>query len=252
MYPRHFGLERSLFKGGIARGEEVFLGPRQQLITANLKIALTTRDSIVTLTGNLGVGKTTIAAQALRMNATRLALAWVGNAPLNRDELLELLLAEFEFTPFGMRRIERLHTWRQYLTELSVTDTRICILVENAQVAGLEVLQALQSLTAADPNGCPGANLVLMGQSGLHQLLETPDLAQLKQRTRSRQRLDPLNPEEVKEYLRHRTAAAGGEFETIFAPEAAAAFHRYSGGVPRVINNLCETVLTLAATGTGI
>jgi len=247
MYKQHFGLQRSLFEGGIAREEDVFLGPRQQLVIANLKMALTTPDSIVTITGALGVGKTTLASTALRMTTTRLALAWVGGTPLNSDELLELLLAEFEFTPYGMGRVERLRTWRQFMTELSVTDTRLCILVENAQDMAPDILGALESFTTADPNGCPGANVVLMGNSDLHQILETPALAQLKQRIRSRQRLDPLSLEDVEAYLRRRVTAAGGDYEAIFAPGTAAVLHCYSAGIPRVIGNICETTLALAA-----
>jgi len=247
MYEQHFGLERALFEGGIAREDVVFLGPRQQLVIANIKIALTTRDSAATLVGPVGVGKTTLASRALRMATTRLALAWVGSAPLNSDELLELLLAEFDFTPYSMGRVERLRTWRQFMSELSVTDTRICILVENAQALGVEALRTLESLTAADPNGCPGANLVIMGQAGLYEFFENPALSQLKQRIRSRQRLDPLNVAEVEAYLRCRTTAAGGEFEQLFATGVAAALHCYSAGVPRVIDNVCETALALAA-----
>ena len=248
MYTEHFGLEKPVFDGGIAQHDDLFLGPRQQRVAANLKIGLTTRDSIVTLTGTLGVGKTTIASRALRMTATRLAQTWVGSTPLERDELLELLLAGFEFTPYDMGRVQRLHTWRQFMSELSVTDTRICILVENALVLGPEGLQALEALTAADPNGCPGANLVLMGPASLHELLEAPGLAPLKQRIRSRQRLEPLTPQEVEQYLRHLTTFAGGDYDTMFAPTAAAMVHCFSAGVPRVINNICETALIVAAT----
>lgn len=249
MYKEHFGLQRALFEGGIAQEESVFLGPRQQLVIANLKIALTTRDSIATLAGPVGVGKTTLASQALRMATTRLALAWIGGAPLTADEMLETLLAEFDFTPYAMGRVERMHTWRQFITELNATDTRVCILVENAQALGAEALQALGPLTAADPNGCPGANLVIMGETGLYEFFENPVLAQLSQRIRSRQRVDPLSVAEVEAYLKCRTAAAGGEFEKLFAPGAGPALHCYTAGIPRVINNVCETALALAAAG---
>lgn len=248
MYTQHFGLNKAVFDGGIAQGDDLFLGPQQQHVAANLKIGLTTRDSIVTLTGCLGVGKTTIASEALRITATRLAQTWVGNTPLAPDEMLEWLLAGFEFTPYDMGRVQRLHTWRQFMGELSVTDTRICILVENAVALGVESLQALEAFTASDPNDCPGANLVLMGPADLHELLETPELASLKQRIRSNQRLEPLTPQEVEQYLRHRIAVVGGDYDRIFAPATAAMIHCFSAGVPRVINSVCETALTVAAT----
>ncbi len=248
MYTQHFGLEKPVFDGGIAQHDDLFLGPRHQRVAANLKIGLTTRDSVVTLTGALGVGKTTIAAQALRITATRLAQTWVGNTPLAPNEMLELLLAGFELAPYDMGPVQRLHTWRQFVGEMSATDTRVCILVENALVLGAEGLQTLEALTAADPNDCPGANLILMGAEGLHELLEEPRLATLKQRIRSHQRLDPMTTKEVEQYLRHRVAYAGGDYDAIFAPATAEMLHCFSGGIPRVINNVCETALTVAAT----
>ena len=247
MYKEHFGLQRALFQGGIARDEDMFIGPRQQVVIANLKIALSTRDSVVTIMGYAGIGKTALVSRVLRMTATRLALAWVGSAPLNPDELLEHLLAEFDLEPYGKGRVERLQAWRQFMSELSVTDTRLCILVEDAEALGVESLRALESLTAADPNGCPGANVVLMGQAGLQQLLQTPILARLRQRIRSRQIVPQLTAQEVEAYLRHRTKAAGGEFEAMFAADTPAAIHSYSAGVPRVIDNISDSALSLAA-----
>ncbi len=250
MYTEHFGLDKGVFDGGIAQSDDLFLGARQQRVAANLKIGLTTRDAVVLLTGPLGVGKTTIASEALRITTTRRAQTWVGSSPLAPDEMLELLLAGFELAPFDMGRVQRIHTWRQFMGEMSVTDTPICVLVENALALGVEGLQALEALTAADPNDCPGANLVLMGPSDLNELLERPQLAALKQRVRSRQRLEPMTPEEVEQYLRHRLAAAGGDYDTICAPGTAAMVQCFSAGIPRVINNVCETALTVAATGT--
>lgn len=248
MYTEHFGLDKAVFDGGIAQNDDLFLGPRQQRVAANLKIGLTTRDAVVTLTGPLGAGKTTVASEALRITTTRLAQTWIGNTPLAPDEMLEMLLAGFELAPFDMGRVQRIHTWRQFMGEMSVTDTPICILVENALTLGPKGLQALEALTAADPNDCPGANLVLMGTEDLAKLLEDPSLAPLKQRIRSRQKLEAMNAEEVEQYLKHRIAYAGGDYDTIFAPGTAEMVTCFSAGIPRVINNVCETALTVAAT----
>jgi hypothetical protein len=129
---------------------------------------------------------------------------------------------------------------------MSATDTRICILVEDALELGPEGLKALEALTAAQPNDCPGANLILMGPT-LSALLEEPGLARLRQRIRSRQRLEPMTSEEVEQYLKYRVTVAGGDYDTIFAPGTAAMVHRFSAGIPRVIDNVCETALVVAA-----
>jgi type II secretory pathway predicted ATPase ExeA len=247
MYQAHFGLEKGLFDNGIAQDGGVFIGERQRLAIANCKIALTTFDSALVLTGPAGVGKTTLAASALRDSSTRLALGWLNGTPANASELLELLLAEFGFNVTRTGRVERLQMWRQFLNEASATDSRVFVIAERAEDLAPEILRALESLTTADPNGCRGANLVLLGQAALHEHLKSPALESLRQRVRLRQRLEPLSADEVRAYLEHHVSRAGGSFAKIFAADAITALHRHSRGIPRVINNLCETALTLAA-----
>lgn len=245
MYTEHFGLQKELFEDVIAQDSDVFLGARQRLVAANLTIALTRRDSVAILHGPPGVGKTTIASQSLRNMATRLALGWIGSVPLSAHELLEQLLTEFGFSPYRNSRTERLQIWRQFLSEMSITDTRVCVLVENAQEFDPEVLRALESLTARDPNGCPGANIVLTSSAPLRELLNSPLLAALKQRTRMQAVLTPFTVEETRDYLEHKIKVAGGT--NLFGEGAIETLHQYSQGVPRVINNLCESALTVAA-----
>jgi type II secretory pathway predicted ATPase ExeA len=249
MYQAHFGLQKGLFDGGIAHEDAVFVGPRQQVIVANFKVALTTFDSVIVLTGAAGGGKTTLTAAALRATSTRLALGWLSSAPTNGPELVELLLAEFGLNAHRVGRVERLQMWRQFLNEMSTTDSRVFVIAERADEMEVEALRTLEGVTAADPNGCLGANLILLGQPDLNDRLRLPALASLNQRVRLRQHLPPFSVEELEAYLRHRVALAGGNFDKVFEPGTAGALHQYSGGFPRVVNNLCETALTLAATG---
>ena len=246
MYQEHFGLQRHLFEEGIAQGVDVFLGAAQKLAVTNLGVALTLRDSVAVLTGPAGVGKTTLAAHTLRSLTTRLALGWVGTVPATGHELLEMLLTEFGFTPYKNSRVERLQMWRQYLNEMRATDTRVCVLVESAENLQPEVLASLESLSAADPNGGPGANVVLTSRAGL-ALLDEPALAALKQRTRLRWSFGPLTRAELRDYLVHCITAAGGKTLKLFTDEAIDALHQYTGGIIRTANNLCATALTLAA-----
>ena len=149
MYTQHFGLEKAVFDGGIAQHDDLFFGTNLQRAAANLKIGLTTRDAVVILTGPLGIGKTTLAAHTLSITSTRLAQSWLGHTSLTPDETLETILADFDLAPYGMGRVQRLQTWRQFVSEMSITDTRICILVENAGGLGVEGLKALEAITAA-------------------------------------------------------------------------------------------------------
>jgi type II secretory pathway predicted ATPase ExeA len=247
MYQDHFGLQRHLFEEGIAQGGDVFLGAPQMLAVTNLGVALTLRDSVAMLVGPSGVGKTTLAAHTLRALTTRLALGWIGTAPATGHELLEMLLTEFGFSPYKNSRVERLQIWRQYLNEMRATDTRVCVLVESAENLQLDVLAALESLTAADPNGCPGANVVLTSRTALTDRLAEPALAALKQRTRLRWNLEPLTRVDLRDYLSHCVTSAGGKTAKLFTDDAIDALHQYSAGIIRTANNLCATALTLAA-----
>jgi type II secretory pathway predicted ATPase ExeA len=248
MYQQHFGFRRALFERPIAGEGDVFLGARLRAIAENIEIATTTRDSVLVLYGAAGLGKTTLAAHVLRSVSTRLAMGWLAAEPQTTHDLLELLLGEFGFDARGLSRAERLHGWREYLRELGATNTRAFIGVENAQELRTPVLQALESLTRADPNGGPGANVVLMGTSALvRRLDEDTALAHLMQRVRLRQRFAPFDAAETEAYVVHEVMAAGGDYDKVFAAGAAGAVHRYSRGVPRLINNLCETALQVAA-----
>lgn len=247
MYHAHFGLERSLFGEGIATDAAVFRTARHDRLIAHFKLALAAPNSVVVLRGHAGVGKTTLTSHALRMTTTRLALAWLGGAATNPSELLELLLVELGVNTLRTTRVERVQLWRQFQGEMRATDSRLFIVVERTEDLSHEVLHALDQLTAPDASGNPGANLVLLGNEGLDAHLGVPLLDSLRQRIRYRAVLEPFTEAELQDYLRHQTACAGGNYDRIFAPGAVAALFRYSRGVARLANNLCESTLDVAA-----
>src|SRR6187402_2532828 len=247
MYHAHFGLERGLFGEGIAAEAAVFRAAKHERLVAHFKLGLASPSSGIVLHGPAGVGKTTLTSTALRAISTRLALAWVGGMASNSAELLELLLVELGINTLRTTRIERLQLWRQFQGEMRATDSRLIVVVERTEDVTPEVLHALDQLTAPDAVGNPGANLVLLGHSGIHEHLAAPVLDSLRQRIRFRAEPEPLTEAELQEYLRHQAAAAGGQYDRIFAAGAVAALHRYSQGVARLVNTLCESALDIAA-----
>ncbi|HUQ52259.1 MAG TPA: hypothetical protein VM692_08550, partial [Gammaproteobacteria bacterium] len=247
MYHAHFGLEKGLFGDGIAADTAVFRSPKHDQIIAHFKLALGGPSACLVLRGPAGVGKTTLTAATLRASSTRLALAWLNGTPTNATELLELTLVELGINTIGTTRIERLQLWRQFQAEMRATDSRLFIVVERTEDLSVEVLHALDQLTAPDAMGNPGANVVLLGHATIDEHLAAPLLESLRQRIRVRTDLTPFTEAELQDYVRHQVACAGGRFEQIFAPGAVAALYRHSDGVTRLANTLCETALDLAA-----
>jgi type II secretory pathway predicted ATPase ExeA len=247
MYHAHFGLERGLFGDGIATETAVFRTPKHDRLIAHCKLALASPTSAIVLHGPAGVGKTTLTSAALRASSTRLALAWVGGMASNAAELLELILLELGINTQRTTRIERLQLWRQFQAETRATDSRLTIVAERTEDISAEVLHALDQLTAPDAAGNSGANLVLLGHAGIDEHLAAPLLDSLRQRIRLRAELEPFTEAELQDYLRHQVACAGGNYDRIFAPGTVAALHRYTRGVARLVNTLCESALDIAA-----
>jgi type II secretory pathway predicted ATPase ExeA len=247
MYHAHFGLERGLFGDGIATETAVFRTPKHDRLVAHFKLALASPTSAIVLYGPAGVGKTTLTSAALRASSTRLALAWIGGMASNAAELLELILIELGINTLRTTRIERLQLWRQFQAETRATDSRLFIVAERTEDLSAEVLHALDQLTAPDAAGNSGANLVLLGHAGIDEHLAGPLLDSLRQRIRLRAELEPFTEAELQDYLRHQVACSGGSYDRIFAPGTVAALHRFTRGVARLANTLCESALDIAA-----
>ena len=245
MYEAHFGLKSRPF-GSKAEGAAVFVGPQQAKIMTSLKKGLAAQDAVVTVTGPVGVGKTTIVSRALESLSPGRMMAWVGRMQLGPEEVVELLLAGFGIQRKGAGTIRRFAAFRRMLNERAQTGIPVAIVVEDAQRLGADALAEIEALTAADNGDATSANIILMGQPGLHQLLARPELARMKQRNRLRQSIDAFTAAEVGGYLKHCIRHAGGNYDEIFAPGVADIVFACSEGIPRVINTLCESALSSA------
>ena len=247
MYKDHFGLMAPLVGDGIARDDQIFRGPIQEAAETDLTLALSRGDSVAVVYGPAGVGKSTLAADSLRESVTQLAIGGLTTTPQSSQELLEQLLIEFDFTPYKMSRAERLTQWRQYLAEMSATETRVGIVVENADQMATEVLAELESLTSPDIRGTAGANLLLTARSSIAGLDTDPRLTALRQRCRAIVEVVPLDAASTADYLRFRFTQVGGDWDVIAAADLDQRIHDASGGVIRVIDNLVESCLARAA-----
>lgn len=248
MYKDYFSLTNNVF-GNYPDGSEIFMGSQQAKIRARLTHALSSADTVVTVTGPVGSGKTTLVEAALKDIPGKQVVVRIARIKLQHDEVLELLLCELGVHQQPAGTIQRFTEFKQRLKEWQEQGTRVFIIVEDAQRIGSDAIAELETLTSVDAGGASGASIVLMGLAELIDQLNADVLTRTKQRTSLQLAIQPFSAAEVQEYLAHRFAAAGGKIAELLESGAADMIYRCTGGSPRVINNLCEAVLQAAAEG---
>jgi type II secretory pathway predicted ATPase ExeA len=245
MYEQHFGLKKRPFRAN-ASGTDVFVGPQIATILAGLKKALAISDAIVTVSGPVGSGKTTLVNRALESLGTSHKIVRLARMRLESKDVLEYLLDELGVTNTPNGIIQKFAFFQRRLKELEINNTRVFIAVEDTSHLGTETLAELEALTAADAGSSGGASIVLMGDDGLEKLLLDAKLLRLKHRIRHRYEVAPLCAAELRGYLRHCFRLAGGDFEQLFDGNAAPLLHHVAGGILRTTNNLIDSAMSAA------
>jgi general secretion pathway protein A len=246
MYETHFGFKRRAFRA-LALGNDVFIGPQTAAAMAATKKALATTEAIAAIIGPAGGGKTTVVGRAIDGLPGQCITVQVGRIRLGTDEVLEMLLGELGIDEMPASTVQRFTLFRRLLQKYADEGSRVVVVVEDAARIGVDSLCELEALTSTDAGVSDGANIVLMGDEGLKELLSTPALARVKQRLRVSYRLAPLATNELHAYLKHCFRLAGGDFDALFAAEAMALVHELSDGIPRMANNLVESAMVAAA-----
>lgn len=243
MYEQHFGLTCRPFD--LAPDPRfIYMTAQHGRAVANVKFALMNRDSFVIITGEIGIGKTTILNTVLEELGPDYVTAKITHTTLSHIELLQALLSEFGMPIYKKKKVLLLDTLRAFFLKKHQEGKHVVIIVDEAQNLTGPALEELRLLSCIDTADRKIISIVLTGQPNLDDLIDAPGLTQLRQRARLRQRLDALNEDETVDYLRHRLAIAGGELDTIFDPAAVRDIHRLTQGIPRLINTLCDTALT--------
>ena len=246
MYEQHFGLKKRPFRAS-ANCTDVFVGPHIAATMADLKKALIANDAIVTISGPVGSGKTTLVHRALESIGTNQKTVLVTRMRLDSNDVLELLLDELGVEERPNGTIQKFALFRRHLKKLAESDTRVFIAIEDGAHLGAETLAEVEALTAADAGESEGASIVLMGDEAMNTMLREAPLARIQQRIRQRLTIAALPLAEMRGYLRHCFRLAGRDFEQVFEPNAADLLHHLSNGIPRIANNLAESAMTAAA-----
>jgi len=246
MYKSFFGLKENPFN--------VNPDPRYLFLTKEIEEALTglmygiqTRKGFITLTGEVGTGKTTLVNRLLDwLHHRRARTAFLFNSRMNSTQLFDFILAEFEIQCESRSKSQQLLKLNQWLLDRYRAGETVVLILDEAQNLTYPVLEEVRLLTNLETSTDKLLQIVLSGQQELEDKLRLPQLRQLRQRIMLRCKTVPLSKEQTHDYIQERLRIGGAAGAPIFSPKAMDAVHLYSLGIPRVINLLCEHSLVNA------
>ena len=247
MYESFFGFSRAPFD---LSPDPYFLfrTPAHSEGFACIYYGVTRRKGFAVLTGEVGTGKTVLTRMLLQvLLRTNVASAYVFNPTLTREDFLRYILDDLGI-PVRSTKSEMLHDLNKFLIERHRSNLTTALIVDEAHLLEPDVLEEIRLLTNLETTTQKLLQIVLVGQPELDSLLDSARLRQLKQRVAVRCSLLPLTAEQARTYIKYRIERAGWKArpEPLFTEEALTLVSRYSGGIPRVINNICENALISA------
>jgi len=240
MYKSFYGLKENPFN--------VNPDPRFLFLTKQIEEALTglmygiqTRKGFITLTGEVGTGKTTLINRLLDwLHHRRARTAFLFNSRMNSSQLFDFILAEFDIPCESKSKSQQLLKLNHWLLERYRDGETVVLIIDEAQNLTYPVLEEIRLLTNLETSTEKLLQIVLSGQPELEEKLKLPQLRQLRQRIMLRCRTTPLSEEQTRDYIAERLRIAGASGEPIFSAKTVETIHVYSMGIPRVINLLCE------------
>ena len=245
MYLEHFGLKELPFRLS-PDPAFLYLSKNHARAKAYMESTIWFTDGIVIITGEVGSGKTTLIETFLSELEKDVVVAQVNQTQVSAIEFLQSVLVQFGFSPFKMKKAELLAQLNQFLIEQYAAGRKVLLIVDEAQNLSHRVLEEIRLLSGVETTKEKVLRIILAGQPEMNEKLDSPELIQLVQRVRLRFHLTALSPEDLRAYVLHRLEVAGSHGRELFAEETFDTLFRYSGGIPRLINTLCDTALMAA------
>lgn len=243
MYEAFYGLSKPPFSN-IPDPDYLYLSPQHRRALSVLQYALMTRAGFCVITGNVGAGKTTLVRSLLKSVDQNIEVGLVSNTQVESfEELMRWILLAFDLDYRGKDKVEMYDDFVRYLIERFRAGRPVTLIIDEAQHLGLANLEQLRMLSNVNTEKGQILQTILVGQAELWDLLRRRELQQFTQRISYDYFLGPLeSPELTRAYVEHRLRCAGASSE-IFAPDTFAVIWNGTGGVPRLINLVCDTAL---------
>ena len=244
-YLEHFKLKEQPFRL-TPDPDFVYWSKQHARAKAYMESTIWLADGFVVITGEIGSGKTTLLQSFLQELDDSVVYAMVGQTQLTPSQFLQAVLTEFGFKPFKQRKVELLDTLNMFLIDQYAQGKKVVLIVDEAQNLSKKVLEEIRMISGIETHKEKVLRIILAGQPELKETLDSPELKQLVQRVRLRFHVGPLDRREMREYIEHRLAIAGRKAKDLIKDDAFDTIYRYTGGVPRLINTLCDTTLLCA------
>ena len=244
MYKSFFGLKENPFNVN-PDPRYLFLTKQIEEALSGLMYGIQTRKGFITLTGEVGTGKTTLVNRLLDwLHLKRTKTAFLFNSRMNTNQLFDFIMAEFDIPCDNKSKSQQLMKLNHWLLERYRAGETAVLIVDEAQNLTFPVLEEIRLLTNLETSTEKLLQIVLSGQPELEERLKLPQLRQLRQRITLRCRTMPMTGEQTHDYIQERLRIAGGDpQQEIFSAKAIESVHYFSMGIPRVINLLCEHAL---------
>jgi general secretion pathway protein A len=224
----------------------LFLSKDHARAKAYMESTIWFTDGFVVVTGEIGAGKTTLIETFLRELEKDVIVAQISQTQVSVLEFLQAVLVQFGFSPFHMKKAELLATLNTFLIEQYSAGRKVLLIVDEAQNLNLRVLEEIRLLSGVETTKEKVLRIILAGQPELNEKMDAPELVQLAQRVRLRFHLGALSAEDTQGYVLHRLEVAGSQGRSIFQPACFDIIYRYTRGVPRLVNTLCDTAMLAA------
>lgn len=246
MYQRFFGLKKAPFSM-VPEPECLYLSDNHKKALYSIRYGVFQQAGFTLLTGDTDCGKTTLLQKLISDIKNNVEIGLITNTHQSFGEILTWVLTAFKVDHCANDEAERYRIFKRFMDERQVANRRVLLVIDEAQNMDISALESLRLLSNINDERGVMFQIILAGQTELLDKINDPKLIQFAQRISIESHIKPLNYRETEEYIDHRLRLAGGIGRPgIFSRKAVFAVFEHSGGVPRVINNICDLAMVFA------
>lgn len=220
-----------------------FLSKKHKEAFSHLIYGIEQRKGILQITGEIGTGKTTLCRALLNRLDKKIKTALILNPSFSEVQLLQLIIEDLGITSKSKSRIRLISELNKFLIQETNSGGNVVLIIDEAQNLKIGQLEQIRLLSNLETEKEKLLQIILVGQPELKEKLSLPQLRQLNQRISVKYHIQPLDKDELRDYIGHRLRVAGDGNTVSFSPEAVGEIFLYSQGVPRLINILCDRAL---------